>query len=140
MKVPIGFPVCRDCNTSSTYSFHENCPQGGALPLKIDTNTKIVYCESCHETWLIDNTTYHCTNCNTVVNANDICREVDQLVELAQLLARQIEYEQETQRKINRLSDLSIDVWIQSAIQAVATVSGFLIGKIVAIFKSIFFA
>jgi len=140
VKVPIGFPVCRVCSTSSTYSFHEDCPQGGVLPLKIDTHTKIVYCESCHATWLINNTTYHCTNCNTVVNANDICHEVDQLIELAQLLARQMEYDQETQRKIDILADRSIEVWIQGAIQAVATVSGYLIGKIVAVFKSIFFA
>jgi hypothetical protein len=138
MRVPVGFPKCRKCGNSSTYSFHESCPNGGSLPLKIDRDSKTVYCESCGHSWYVFESNYHCTNCNTTVSANEIIGEVNILIEMAQMLARQWDHDEKIQKLIDSETERHVDKWISNAIQALGTFSGYLIGKVVAVFKSIF--
>lgn len=135
MKVIVGFPKCATCGHYSEYSYHDKCPNGGVKPLKIDTTNETIYCESCGYSWNIHSSTYHCTKCNSIVNANEIRQEVDQLIELSKMLAKHIQQESVIKQQIITQTDNSIREWVSVVLGTFGHVSGYIIGKLVAIFK-----
>lgn len=125
MRVDLSFPQCRKCGYRADTCFHENCSSNSNTPLLIDPETKLVYCRSCHKSWQVDQSTYHCNACGSIVTANEITNEIDYIIKLAKLLAAQLKYDMMQDKIINSYTNKSFFEYIVRYIHRFGDLAGY---------------
>lgn len=140
MRVPVSFPLCRYCHTDSRMSFHKDCPQGGGVPLEIDTNTNVIYCSACHQYWNIYDSRYYC-RCGAVFEATDVKEEIDYIIKLSNQVANEIRYMKSAEERRQLLANESLYDFVAKWLNKIGTALGYayeVVSNIVKIVKSFF--
>ena len=128
MKVTMFFPRCKICGVENKKAFHENCPNGSYLPLKIDPTNKQVYCPCCGRDWHLSQSTYHCIYCGKIYNYSEIADELDYIVDLAEILARRMKNEGYLSREIDDYTKKSFSDFLFQCLIKAGKTAGYISG------------
>lgn len=126
MYIPLPFPTCNQCKKNEIKSFHTKC--GGLL--EIDPNTNNVHCTKCNKNWDIWDSTYHCS-CGHTFEATEVKKSVDNVIELCQLCAEELDLYQSAYWKRKQLAEDSQRTYIENFFRGLGYISGILFEKLV---------
>lgn len=116
MWLSVAFPTCPRCRSNSNQCYHKDCRSGARKPMEIDSDTSMVRCPSCGQSWHIKESNYYCT-CDYVFSAYDVEVEIDAIVANAKLIAQEIRRTAATRARINALTTRDIELKAQDTIK-----------------------
>ncbi len=126
MYIPLPFPVCSQCNEKEDNSFHTEC--GGLL--EIDPSNNNVHCRKCNKNWNIWDSTYHCS-CGHTFQATEVEKSVEDIIELCELCAEELDLCQEAYWKRKQLTSDSKRIYVENFFRKLGYISGVLFEKLV---------
>lgn len=126
MYIPLPFPTCTQCNKNGNKSFHTKC--GGLL--EIDPACDDVHCLKCNKNWNIWNSVYHCS-CGHTFKASEVKKSVEDMIELCQLCAEELDLFQSAYWKRKQLASNSRRIYVEQFFKGLGYISGILFEKLV---------
>ena len=126
MYIPLPFPICPQCNKNGEQSLHTKCE--GLLEIDPDSNS--VHCIKCDKKWDIWDSVYHCS-CGHTFKAVEVKKAVEDVVELCQLCAEELDLLQAAYWKRKQLVNSSKRAYAENFFRSLGYVSGVLFEKLV---------
>lgn len=134
--VEFAFPRCPSCSRSWAVSRHHGCPSGGGGGdgndggLDVDPDRSKVRCTSCHRSWQVWDTRFHCS-CGHWFEAHEVEEAVREIIRVASLLARVLAQQAGDLAEIRRAGEVSFRAWVSRFADAVAASLGAMAGRLV---------
>ncbi len=109
--IPFCFPKCPSCQKKWSKNFHRDCSFNGQL--LVEPHKRLVSCESCHETWNIMNSEFHCS-CSYTFQSSEVENALSTTQLLRDRLIQKLNEMDVYEKSIKTKSKDSFNQWISS--------------------------